>query len=241
MECAYCKHRCPADARSCPRCGAPLTTSDAAPAGLLAPRPATVVRTPAPMDGDIDDGRTVARLRLPVPGDTGDPAAPTHVLTRPDPVRTAIADPMPAPIAGRGQRFAGALLDVLLLSAVSLAAQLLTGFMLPRPTTPEELIAHLQALAQVAGFVGLVALAYYTVGNALGRTLGKRLVGTRVVDQRTGERPGWARGFGRALMLYVLALPAGLGFLSVLGANGRGWHDIATRTVVVRDAPSRKR
>ena len=200
------------------------------------PRPAIVERTPTLTDhGDADDGRTVARLRLPIAGDTGDPAAPLHVLTRPDPVRALTANPMPAPVAGRGQRFAGALLDVLLLGAISLTAQLLTGFMLPRPTTPEELVAHLRALGQVAGFVGLLALAYYTIGNALGRTLGKRLVGTRVVDQRTGDRVGWGRGLGRALMLYVLALPAGLGFLSVLSAEGRGWHDIATRTVVVRD------
>ena len=65
-------------------------------------------------------------------------------------------------------------------------------------STPDALAAYLRAMATVAGVSGLIALVYLTVGNALGRTLGKALVGTRVVDYRTGDRLTWGRALLRA-------------------------------------------
>ncbi len=131
-------------------------------------------------------------------------------------------------------------MDGLLLSAVMLGAQFATGFVVPRPTTPQALAAYVAAMATVLGSVSLLALVYFTIGNARGQTLGKRLVGTRVVHYRTRERLGWSRGLARAAMLFVLGLPAGLGYLSVLGPERRGWHDLASNAVVV-SVPARPR
>lgn len=154
---------------------------------------------------------------------------PARVVERPAP---------PPDLAGLGERFGAALLDLLVLSTICLAAQFVTGFVVPRPTTPDALVAYASAMLVVSAAVSLLALVYYTLGNRTSQTLGKRLVGTRVVHYRTRERLGWGRSFLRALMLFVLALPAGLGFLSVLGPERRGWHDLAANSIVVR-APER--
>lgn len=253
MDCAFCRHANAAAARTCARCGAPLSqvrsTPDAA-------RP-----TPT-RDADLD--RTVARNRLPgvdaaVPPPHRGPVGPAAPAARrpaapsPQPAAPAAA-PTPKPPAvatttatpgreaptrpGAGLRFAGALLDALTLSAVNLSLQLITGFTVPEPRTPDALAAYLRAMATVAGVSGLIALVYLTVGNALGRTLGKALVGTRVVDYRTGDRLSWGRALLRAAMMGVLALPAGLGFLSVLGRDGRGWHDLVAHSLVVLADPA---
>ena len=146
----------------------------------------------------------------------------------------------PEDLASLGERLGALLLDVLVLSAISLGAQFVTGFVVERPSNPTALAAYWRAMMIVSASVSLLSLVYFTVGNRTSRTIGKRLVGTQVVHYRTRERLGWGRSFVRALMLFVLALPAGLGLLSVLGPERRGWHDLAANSVVVR-APDRPR
>ena len=144
-------------------------------------------------------------------------------------------------IAGLCQRVGAALLDGLIITFVLLAAQFVTGFTVPNPNTPEALLAYLTAMGIVAASVSVSTLIYHAWGNAIGCTLGKRLVGTRVVHYRTHERLGFGRGLVRALMLFVLGLPSGLGYLSILGPERRGWHDLVANSMVVKVPPRPRR
>jgi len=78
--------------------------------------------------------------------------------------------------------------------------------------------------------------AYFWMGNGLGGTLGKRIVGLAVVDER-GETPGLTRGLVRYLVSIVSALAFYLGyFWMIWDAQKQTWHDKAAGTHVVRRA-----
>ncbi len=82
--------------------------------------------------------------------------------------------------------------------------------------------------------------AYFALLNGRGQTLGKRALGIRVVDAKTGEPIGGGRGAAReAIRLACSALllvPFMIDGLRPLW-NGRhqSWHDSAARSIVVRD------
>lgn len=70
-----------------------------------------------------------------------------------------------------------------------------------------------------------------------GATPGKCLLDLRVVDARTGARPGYARAFVRYLGYFVCFLTLGLGFLWIAFDRRRqGLHDKLAGTRVVRVA-----
>jgi uncharacterized RDD family membrane protein YckC len=73
-------------------------------------------------------------------------------------------------------------------------------------------------------------------GSMSGQTLGKRLVGIRVVDADSGEAISYGRGFGRGAFKWLISaeLLFGLGMWWMLWDPARRtWHDIVTRTTVV--------
>lgn len=81
-----------------------------------------------------------------------------------------------------------------------------------------------------------IGLAYYASLEGRGATIGKALVGIRVVDSVTG-RPGI--GVGRGLIRYLARIPSGLfcglGYLAMLvDRRRRTWHDSLSGTKVVR-------
>ncbi len=81
----------------------------------------------------------------------------------------------------------------------------------------------------------LLALLYVTYLNgSSGQTLGKRLLGLKVLTTH-GERLGYVNAFLRFVaMLFSVAL-LGLGVLAIgLDPNKQGWHDKIARTVVIR-------
>ncbi|MDZ7733028.1 MAG: RDD family protein [Acidimicrobiia bacterium] len=79
----------------------------------------------------------------------------------------------------------------------------------------------------------------YTVG-VFGKTVGKALVGLRVVSRR-GERVGIARAFFRVPAYLVSYLVFGLGFVwIVLSRTRRGWHDYLVGTCVIYDWDARR-
>jgi uncharacterized RDD family membrane protein YckC len=136
-----------------------------------------------------------------------------------------------------GQRIGAAVLDGLLL--------LLVAFVLLR------LPLSLSLGAQRALMSALSAL-YLILATALtGQTVGKRLLGLRVVDHGTGELPGlraavvrWAVPAGPALVGWVSPEVASytawfsfVVFLPVLKApQHRGIHDLVAGTIVTRTA-----
>ena len=98
----------------------------------------------------------------------------------------------------------------------------------------------------VAGVLVLFAVIYEGVMIArTGRTVGKRLVGVKVVRRDNGERPGWASSLARWAVPYLLLLVPVVGWVLSLVAyisllwdpQRQGWHDRLASTLVVRTEP----
>ena len=78
---------------------------------------------------------------------------------------------------------------------------------------------------------------YHALGNRAGATLGKALMGLRVVSVKDGAAPGAARSAVRALGL-ILSTPFNLGFLwALFDGESRTWHDKLAGTMVVEARP----
>jgi uncharacterized RDD family membrane protein YckC len=82
----------------------------------------------------------------------------------------------------------------------------------------------------------VVMLYYVLMEHYLGRTVGKLLTGVRVVDEATGERPGFGSAIIRSLLRIIDGLFAYLvGFIIVVNSQRRRrLGDMAARTLVVR-------
>jgi uncharacterized RDD family membrane protein YckC len=165
-------------------------------------------------------------------------STPSQIATYPEPGSPPINTPVgvtgsilnQSVPAGVGARFAATLLDGLIVGS----GYLLT--MLVHTLTYNYLdynVALIVSSGAVAAYVAF-SLTYYVGGWGQGQTLGKKALRIRVVDVRTGRSIGYGRAFGRLLMLSVMALPCYLGYLSIFGADGRGWHDKATDSWAVR-------
>lgn len=107
---------------------------------------------------------------------------------------------------------------------------LLFGHAIPyAPNAPASAL-----LAQT--FQKLLPAAVFIVGwTRWGCTPGKLLLELRVVDARSGRRPGWIQAVIRYIGYIVSALPLGLGFLwAAIDRDGRALHDKLAGTRVVR-------
>jgi uncharacterized RDD family membrane protein YckC len=82
----------------------------------------------------------------------------------------------------------------------------------------------------------VVMLYYVLMEHYLGRTVGKMVTGIRVVDEATGERPGFGSAIIRSLLRIIDGLFAYLvGFVIVLSSQRRRrLGDMAANTLVVR-------
>lgn len=85
-----------------------------------------------------------------------------------------------------------------------------------------------------------VMLAYEPVMIAVkGATLGKMLIGIKVISQVSGGNPGWGSSFMRLLIPAIANFFCGLGLLVYLSPifdkSGltQGWHDSAANTLVI--------
>jgi uncharacterized RDD family membrane protein YckC len=82
-----------------------------------------------------------------------------------------------------------------------------------------------------------LGLAYFAVqeGGERGQTLGKRALGIRVFDVRTGRRIGYGRAVIRYVSRILSTLPLLLGYLWMIwDGKKQTWHDKLAATVVVR-------
>jgi len=122
------------------------------------------------------------------------------------------------PKASFGLRFGAALIDGLILAVVTTILRPVVG----------------DALAEVLGAVIGLAYFVYLEGSDAGQTLGKKIVGIRVVDL-AGAGP---IGYGRATVRYfgriVSAIPLALGYLWMLWDDQKQtWHDKFAMSMVV--------
>jgi uncharacterized RDD family membrane protein YckC len=181
----------------------------------------------------MDDARewtaTAPRTGAATP-DTVPPGDPWGVpMARPDrrgPWSESAGDVIPAGVLRRGVALAVDLVLVAVLERLGWA--LAAGLAALGPSF--HLVAHAFGLT----WLSVVPAAYFVLGHGTaGRTVGKRLLGARVVDEQ-GAPIGYVRALGRYLATVLALLPFGLGLaLAVLRRDRRGLHDLLAGTRVV--------
>jgi uncharacterized RDD family membrane protein YckC len=139
--------------------------------------------------------------------------------------------PAPADAVSHGMRLAAGAVDLLLLAVIDAIVVSLTLQICG--LTMQEL--GVLPVVPLFAFLVLQNGGYIAAFTAGGQTIGKMALGLRVVSAAHGDRLDPGRAAIRTLVWGMLALPAGLGFASVLlDREGRGWHDHAAGTRVVR-------
>jgi|SRR5580692_2103482 uncharacterized RDD family membrane protein YckC len=167
-----------------------------------------------------------------------------------DPHDTARADSLAGvPLAGFRQRLAAYVIDCLLIGLTYIPAMMALEYMFQTKMHGNEELYHsgnvavrfnLEETKHVAWAVWLV-LYFGLIGWATnGLTLGKRLMGIRVVSL-THTRISLWQSIERALGYGASALEAGTGFLQYFTARNHCCvHDRIAETIVVNDRAIRK-
>lgn len=182
----------------------------------------------------MDDARewtaTAPRTGVATP-DAVLPGEPRGAMSRPDrgdPESPAARSASPAGVGRRGVALVVDLLLVAILERIGWA--LAIGLAAIGP--------GFQLVAQAFGltWLSMVPAAYFVLGHGTaGRTVGKRLLGVRVVDQQ-GAPIGYVRALGRWVATLLAVLPFGIGLaLAVLRTDRRGFHDLLAGTRVVSE------
>ena len=126
-------------------------------------------------------------------------------------------------VASRMQRLAAQFLDGLV-AAIPFVVALLVTFLLPRSD-----------VAFVPIIVGAILGALYTLladGLEGGQSIGKRLVGIRVVSMSTGAPCTFGQSFVRNLLLMILGP---IDWIFIFGERHQRLGDKAAGTIVVLD------
>jgi uncharacterized RDD family membrane protein YckC len=155
---------------------------------------------------------------------------------RPEPARP----PPPGQEDVLGRRISAALIDLALLVALFIVVALAIG-----ETEVEEGSVSLSLSGGAAAvYFSLVLLYYFAFEAAIGQTLGKLLLGLRVV-RADGSRPSVAAIALRTLLRIVDWLPFLylVGFITMMATGWRRQRlgDLAAKTFVERALPTRRR
>ena len=137
----------------------------------------------------------------------------------------------PADDAGLGARFTAAAIDLLILMAVDAIVVYFTMQICGISLTELDVLPKAPLLA----FLFVQNGGYLVVFTAGGQTLGKMATGIKVVTAGSGSPLDLGPALLRTIIWLLLAIPAGLGFLTtLLNRDHRGLHDRFARTRVVR-------
>jgi uncharacterized RDD family membrane protein YckC len=142
----------------------------------------------------------------------------------------SVPDAAAAIPAGIQRRAVALIVDLFVVVILwSIGTQLAAGFARRAPRF--DLVA--QAFGRAWQLV--VPAAYFVLCHGTsGQTLGKRLLGARVLDE-SGAPIGYLRALGRCLATIVAAVPFGLGLVMAgFRRDRRGLHDFLAGTRVVR-------
>jgi uncharacterized RDD family membrane protein YckC len=202
----------------------PLITKPSPPRAPLAVRRAT----PAPR-GRPPNRPEMLDLALEDPPDAST-ATPHRTTTPSDAMADAVLPDNTEHDAPVGFRLTAVAIDALILAVVDLCVVYLTMQVCGVDTSELRILLGWPLFAFLAGLNG----AYLVVFTAGGQTLGKMAVGIKVVPQQPEASVDLGRALTRELTWILLALPAGLGFLTVLSSGHRGLHDRFAGTRVVR-------
>lgn len=113
----------------------------------------------------------------------------------------------------------------------------ITGFDEPNAlcTVPNGLTWTLFGVLILGALLGLVLYYALLEGGSKGQTVGKRVIGIRVVDKLTGGPIGTGRGVGRFFARLLSGLVCFVGYLWVLwNPDSQAWHDIIVDSYVVK-------
>lgn len=126
--------------------------------------------------------------------------------------------PATGPFADTGTRFVAALIDGVILWVITV-------------------ILLVVIRSQLANALGLILnIGYFggMEGQPSGQTMGKKVMGIRVIDTDTGGRLETGTAFTRAVVRLASGFALGLGFFWALwDPKKQTWHDKAAGTVVV--------
>jgi uncharacterized RDD family membrane protein YckC len=132
----------------------------------------------------------------------------------------AAGGPPPDALAGFWIRFAGALIDGVLLGAIG------------------SMLGGILGTGTGGGGLGfLLGAAYFTYmhASAAGQTIGQKILNIRVADVDNGGTLDYGRAFLRFLMSYVSGLALLIGYLWMLwDPQNQTWHDKVARSLVVK-------
>ena len=214
-----------------PLFGPPITDDEPLITKASPPRPPLAVRRATP---EVPRLRTEPALRTPsfdLALEVTDPS-PQSVLRPED--RVANADwkkDEESEDAGVGARLLAVMVDLLILAVIDAVVVYFT--MQLCYLTIEDL--SILPKGPLLAFLFVQNGGYLVAFTAGGQTLGKMVAGIRVVQSDSEGSLDLGRAFLRTLMWVVLAVPAGLGFLSALfSRDHRGLHDRFAGTRVVR-------
>ena len=145
--------------------------------------------------------------------------------------RESWSDEDASPDAGVGARFLAVVIDLLILMVIDAVVIYFTMQICGIAVEDLDILPKGPLLA----FLFVQNAGYLVAFTAGGQTLGKMAVGIRVVPEGDGSSLDLGRAFLRTLMWLLLAMPAGLGFVTALfSRDHRGLHDRFAGTRVVR-------
>jgi uncharacterized RDD family membrane protein YckC len=133
--------------------------------------------------------------------------------------------------AALSARLAAVAIDLIVLAAIDAAVVYFTAKICGLTARDLDILPRAPLLAFLLAQNG----GYLVAFTAGGQTLGKMAAGIKVVPAGAGASLDLGRSLVRTLVWAVLAVPAGLGFLTALfGRDRRGLHDLCAGTRVVR-------
>jgi uncharacterized RDD family membrane protein YckC len=133
--------------------------------------------------------------------------------------------------AGVGARLIAVVIDLLILAAIDAVVIYFTMQICGLTATDVDILPKGPLIA----FLFVQNGGYLVAFTAGGQTLGKMAAGIRVVSAESETSLDLGRAFLRTFMWLLLAIPAGLGFVSaIVSRDHRGLHDRFAGTRVVR-------
>jgi uncharacterized RDD family membrane protein YckC len=125
--------------------------------------------------------------------------------------------------AGQGQRFLTYIIDYIAVMIMGFCLGVVVVLLMG-----DEGANALQEIPDMVLGLGLFLVYYVLLEGIFGRTLGKLITGTKVVNE-DGDKASFGQVLGRTLCRFIPFEP-----FSVLGREGRGWHDSIPKTLVIK-------
>ncbi len=175
-------------------------------------------------------------------------ADPENPFAAPCVMDTAVETSTAQPLADRGARFVGALIDTIILLPLSIGVVAIFTLLRLQGSPPGARTVFLET-DFLTSMVAVIAVSVFhrAINGYLlayrGQTVGKLVMGTRIVDARTGEIPPLIPLFlKRFLLLQVLGVLPYVGWLiglcnalRIFRENRRCLHDDLAGTQVIKE------